>query len=421
LRGALPLLLLSSCAARRTGAPPLPSLSLEEAYAAYRAARFGRSEEILARLQEPAGSADRDLLEGLLLASRGRTAEAVAALERALRSPGLDPSALPAIHLEAARLCLDAGDVASAARHAREAGPIPSAGLLLRLAEALPANPYRVVGATSGEIPLRLEPFAEVAAGLGGGVEARLVVDTAASVCVLARSVAGRAGIRSLGEEEALDLFGGKTAAGLGTIPEISIGEARVRDVPVLLVDDEVLSFRFGDLRSSVRAEGVIGLGLLRRFRTTLEFERGAIRLDPPGMDPPSGAIDARVVGGGLLLSGGANGVGGLPFLLDSGTNRSSLTSLGADAIADRVRVVAAPGSGGTVGGGVTFLRRALGVRFEFGRWIVDPLDVPIVGEGRETGIVRAGVIGLDVLRAFRVVLEPGAGWALVERGDAGN
>ncbi len=421
MRGALALALLPSCASRRDGLPPLPAPSLEEAYAAYRAARFGRAEEILARTVEPEGTADRDLLEGLLLASRGRTADAVAALERALRSPGLEPSAAPAVHLEAARICLDTGDLAAAARHAREAGPSPSAALLLRLAEALPPNPYRVVGATSGEVPLRLEPFAEVAVGLGVAVEARLVIDTAASVCVLARSVAGRAGIRSLGEEEVLDLFGGRTAAGLGTIPEIAIGKARVRDVPVLLVDDEVLSFRLPDLLSSVRAEGVIGLGLLRRFRTTLEFARGSIRLDPPGMEPPSGAIDARIVGGGLLLSAGANGVGGLPFLLDSGTNRSSLTSLGADALADRVRVVAAPGAGGTVGGGVTFLRRALGVRFEFGRWVVDPLDVPIVGEGKETGILRAGVIGLDVLRAFRVVLEPGEGWALLEREDAGK
>ncbi|MGH7149358.1 MAG: aspartyl protease family protein, partial [Planctomycetota bacterium] len=364
---------------------------------------------------------DRDLLEGLLLASRGKTAEAVAALERALRSPGLEPAALPAIHLEAARICLDAGDLPAAARHAREAGPIPSAGLLLRLAEALPRNPYRVVVATSGEVPIRLEPFAEVPVGLGGGVEARLVVDTAASVCVLARSVAGRAGIRPLGEEEVLDLFGGRTTAALGTIPEVAIGEARIRDVPVLLVEDEKLAFPLADRLSVVRAEGVIGLGLLRRFRTTLEFARGTIRLDPPGMEPPSGAIDARVVGGGLLLSGGANGVGGLPFLLDSGANRSSLTSAGADALADRVRIVAAPGAGGTVGGGVSFLRRALGVRFEFGRWVVDPLDVPIVGEGTETGIVRAGVIGLDVLGAFRVVLEPGGGWAVIEEGNPGG
>ncbi|HKB17132.1 MAG TPA: retropepsin-like aspartic protease, partial [Planctomycetota bacterium] len=232
MRGALPLLLFSSCAARRAGPPPLPSPSLEEAYAAYRAARFARAEEILARSEEPERSADRDLLDGLLLASRGKRAEAVAALERALRSPGLDPAGRPAIHLEAARLCLDAGDLPAAARHAREAGAIPSAGLLLRLAETLPPNPYRVLGATSGDVPMRLEPFAEVPVGLGGGVEARLVVDTAASVCVLARSVAGRAGIRPVGEEEVLDLFGGRTTAALGTIPEIAIGETRIRDVP---------------------------------------------------------------------------------------------------------------------------------------------------------------------------------------------
>ncbi|HET6201474.1 MAG TPA: retropepsin-like aspartic protease [Planctomycetota bacterium] len=417
MRGAFALALLPACAPLAAPAPAPVPRPVEEAFAAYRAGRFALAERLLAGTEATVDGPDRDLLDGLLLASRGRSAEAIAALERALRSPKLGAAAAASIHLEIARVFLDAGDLPSAARHARAAGRVPAGDLLLRFVEAFQGTPYRGIDVPSGEVPLRLEPFAEVPAGLGGGVEARLVIDTAASLCVLARSVAERAGVRPLaGREDVLDLFGGKTVASFGAVGEVSIGRVRVLDVPVLVVDDERLAFRLADFLSLVRAEGVIGLGLLRRLRTTLDFGKRTARFDPPGEGAPAGAIDARIAGGGLVVSGGANGVGGLPFLLDTGTNRSSLTALGAEALGDRVRVVAAPGGGGAVGGQVSFLRRALGVRFEFGRWVVDPLDVPVVGEGTETGVVRAGVIGLDVLRAFRVVLEPGAGWASIEK-----
>ncbi|MEW6742616.1 MAG: aspartyl protease family protein [Planctomycetota bacterium] len=109
---------------------------------------------------------------------------------------------------------------------------------------------------------------------LNDRVEIDVIVDTGASMTVITRAVADRLGLRNL---DRLPQIAVKTVgkshltAPLATLESVSLGEARVKNLEVLVVE----------LEDWDETEGLIGLNFLNHFSFTLDHRAGRLILTP--------------------------------------------------------------------------------------------------------------------------------------------
>lgn len=182
---------------------------------------------------DPRAPRARALIEAALV-REGRYADAAAAME--------DLLAHHAAALDAAKLDDDRNELA--------------------LWRALAGAPAQTVRATAAShIPMHRDRVGllRVPAAVGP-VTTELVVDTGANLSVLSRSLAERAGLTILDAHIAVAaLTGTKVSADLAVLPELVLGNHRVRDVVVLVFDDAALSFP--DAHYAI--EGIIGFPVL--------------------------------------------------------------------------------------------------------------------------------------------------------------
>lgn len=399
---------LATCAGPQRSGPAGESSPAERILGAFSAGDFERAEQILSAASEEEESADLLLARSRLLASRGETESALAPLERALVAGRFSPQEARRFHLAIARIAFDADDFERAAAHARAAGATDGSDPMLAAVAAFGGRAYDVRSAASGPVPLRVEPLAEVPVRLNDSVESIFVLDSGASLTVVTRTLAERAGVEILsGAETAVDPSGKRIDAAVGRLASLEIGKARIEEVPVLVVDDERLAFRLLGLFTVFRAQGAIGLGVLKNFRTTLDLEAAALELEPAS-EEDDGGVPLRSVDGALFVSASAAGHAPRAFLLDTGADRCSLSDLGAEALEGVVTIVASLGRGASAGGTTVFLRRAQDVDLVVGGVRAGRYDLPVWGTGREGEVARFGTIGLDLLRRHRVILEAG-------------
>jgi predicted aspartyl protease len=155
--------------------------------------------------------------------------------------------------LDSRRRILTLDDGPAAIRGAR---PLPKIQLPLRLAH--PAKPLILVSATvDGTGPY---PFA---------------LDTGASICVIARRLAERLGVRT---EAMPDLTGGggSITSSAGSVKSIAIETASVINLPVAVADFlDPLSQALG-----TEVTGIIGYNYLREFLVTIDYPAGFLQLE---------------------------------------------------------------------------------------------------------------------------------------------
>jgi predicted aspartyl protease len=93
-----------------------------------------------------------------------------------------------------------------------------------------------------------------------GAVTTEVVVDTGANLSVVTRSLAGRAGLAIIDANIQVDALTGTTVpADLAVVPEIVLGNHRVRNVVVLVFDDAALAFP----TASYAIDGILGFPVL--------------------------------------------------------------------------------------------------------------------------------------------------------------
>jgi hypothetical protein len=132
---------------------------------------------------------------------------------------------------------------------------------------------------TSAEVLwVMTDPLPVLAVRLNGR-NANLVLDTGAGDTVLDAQFAVDAGVR-LGGQEQRTFAGGRPArVTYGHAEELSLGDFGIQDIPVQVIDiPPGLAAWFPDLP----IHGILGTGVLSRFRTTLDYLNGCLRLEPP-------------------------------------------------------------------------------------------------------------------------------------------
>jgi predicted aspartyl protease len=233
------------------------------------------------------------------------------------------------------------------------------------------------------------------------GQAQEVVFDTGASLSVLSAETARRLGVTVIdGAARVGNGVQGTVAVRLGVADRLEIAGAVLRNVPFLIIDDSQLTF---PLPGGYDIKAIIGLPVMRALgRVRMEPAAGRFTVLPPEEAQP--AQSNLVAGGGQLFVAVAVDGREVPFHLDSGANRSSLSDLYAAANPARVAALATSqartaSAGGTASGQVATWRDApLAVAGRSLRLPALPIALPAPGRPPQR---RYGQLGSEALRAF--------------------
>lgn len=126
---------------------------------------------------------------------------------------------------------------------------------------------------------------------------AQFIIDTGASVTVVSKALAARAGFERYAQTGYIKVYG---AAGLADniqtvlLPRFTLGPQTWQNIYAAVLDMEAINETAG-----FEQTGIVGGNILRRYRVTFDFVRGVIRLDPdPRVTPQDERGQPAVVSG---------------------------------------------------------------------------------------------------------------------------
>ena len=253
------------------------------------------------------------------------------------------------------------------------------------------------------------QPLLLVPVRVNGTGPYEFILDTGAGTSLLSPSLAASLGIPSRGSKKAFGAAG-EIAVELGTVAELSLGPASVRDLPVAITPE---IDRIGKIVGA-EISGDVGYDVLKDYRLTVNYRRSRLRLErgeagkrnvpiAPEEAPFRLAHGERPL---LLVPAVVNGTGPHAFVLDTG---ASMTML-APALARELGVVggapvAAAGAGGRIAALAGRVRS-----FAIGRAAAFELDVAVspflAPLGDAVGTRLDGIVGYNFLRAFRLAID---------------
>jgi hypothetical protein len=305
----------------------------------------------------------------------------------------------------AQRLCVDFGyhgwnaarrDVCTAETRPSLSGD-DDAGLAEAFAKI---PPTRAIG--SATIALRWNPFGSQSGNVTvNGVTLPWLIDTGAEITVVSRSVADRIGVRYLGRGTKVGTTTADVNGDPGVIDLMTIGAARVENVPVLVLSDKQLTIFGGHV-----IPAILGLPVLVAFRRVAWLHGGetlALGESAPRPAPHSFALYWRYDG---LTVPVATSLGTRGAQLDTGANntiwwRGGISLLApADLAATVENKVRIGGAGGLQEARRRHLKmlqfRFAGVPVELGGVDIDD------GPQREPG---AALIGMDTVSQLSTLI----------------
>ena len=239
------------------------------------------------------------------------------------------------------------------------------------------------------------------------GVESGAIVDTGAVYSIVTESFALRAGVRRIPDSTASGrgLHQKEFPVTFGVIDKLEFAGFLLHDVPVMLMPDDALLFETS--RGQFPVPAVLGLHLLKEFTMEIDYRTRRIawtRADfrVPKQDPDQNLFLHR---GRLFVRASINRNGFFPFLLDTGSEPTMMTSAGLSRSRLRSSNALAPRKVSGMGksrveweriGKITIGIGGYGVRFR--DLIVQQTD----------GAFEDGVVGTSFLKNFRVRIDFG-------------
>jgi Aspartyl protease len=275
IEGSRFILSLAAAVGLAVGAAPAGAASLAELYAAgdLEAAEALAAAQLAGQpATQPDASPEAALLQGrlALLGNHLEAADRWLTQARAAAATAVD-AVEPLAELRYRQLRF-----ADAAALLREAGETARADQLASLAGK---GPYALDAGSPATLELpfvQTDPLPLVEARINGSDPVFLLVDTGASELTLDPEFAAAIGARTFGK--ATGTFGGGTQAEyeLGSVDSLALGEWTLRDVPVRLLPTR----RFAAVTGGRQVDGVLGTNVFYRFRSTLDYPAGALRLE---------------------------------------------------------------------------------------------------------------------------------------------
>jgi clan AA aspartic protease (TIGR02281 family) len=162
-----------------------------------------------------------------------------------------------------------------------------------------------------------------------GGQEFHFWLDTGSSMTMLASDVARSLGITPL-VADTLEIVTstGRIVAEPALLPELRLGQFVVRNVPAMIVDEELMRMREPKHMSTetpLKIDGIIGFDIIRQLDIEVDYDAATMRLRNPANSSP--ARDRNLYWVGLPLVE-LTSLGGTPlhFALDTGSQLTFVT-----------------------------------------------------------------------------------------------
>jgi predicted aspartyl protease len=234
------------------------------------------------------------------------------------------------------------------------------------------------------------------------------ILDTGAGTSLLSAELAKQLELRVIGSKEGQSA-GGKVAVSLARVDSLVVGETRLDDVDVSIVDLSHIGSTVG-----AKIDGDLGYNFLKHFRVTIDYRDSELRLDDPKrVESFAGnartEITIRLASPAkplVLVDVYANGRGPFQFAIDTGTSASAITP----ELADQLGVQTSPLGAGTTGGAPVDFRAGSLQSFQLAGAKIDNMAVVVANFfamlSAAIGAKLDGIVGYNFLRNYKVVID---------------
>jgi predicted aspartyl protease len=259
---------------------------------------------------------------------------------------------------------------------------------------------FRLAG---GGQPLILLPMR-----VNGDGPFEFILDTGAGTSLLSSDLAKKLNIKIISTKEGQSA-GGKISVSLAKVDSFAVGQAKLDDVDVGIVDLSHIAKTIG-----TKIDGDVGYNFLKHFRITIDYHDCEIRFDEPRRIERLGRSAkaevrmrlASLAKPLLLVQVHANGHGPFQFAIDTGTSTTAI----APELAQQVGLESSPVGPLTTGGAQVNVTAGTLESFQVGRARIDNLVVVVADFfsmlSQAVGVRLDGIVGYNFLRNFRVVID---------------
>ena len=234
------------------------------------------------------------------------------------------------------------------------------------------------------------------------------ILDTGAGTSLLSSELAKELAVKLLGSKEGQSA-GGKVSVSLAKVDSLAVGETKLDDVDVGIVDLSHIGRTVG-----ARIDGDFGYNFLKHFRVTINYRDCELRLeDPKRVEsfarsaqtevPIRLANPAKPL---ILVDVHVNGRGPFQFAIDTGTSTTAITP----ELAKQLGVETSPAGAGTTGGAPVDFQAGSLQSFQLGGAKIDNMAVVVADFftmlNAVIGAKLDGIVGYNFLRNYKVVID---------------
>src|ERR1700682_2429350 len=125
-------------------------------------------------------------------------------------------------------------------------------------------------------LPGRAQPLILVPVKVNGRGPFEFILDTGAGTSLLSTALAQQLDVKVLGSKEGQSA-GGKVSVSLAKLDSLAVGEARLSEIDVGIVDLDQIGKTVG-----AKIDGDLGYNFLKHFRISINYDKCEIRFDDP-------------------------------------------------------------------------------------------------------------------------------------------
>src|SRR5882762_8137912 len=234
------------------------------------------------------------------------------------------------------------------------------------------------------------------------------ILDTGAGTSLLSSELAKRLDAKILGSKEGQSA-GGNVSVSLAKVDSLAVGETKLREVDVGIVDLSNIGKTIG-----AKIDGDLGYNFLKHFRVTIDYRDCEIRLEDPKRVESFGRsakteVPIRLASPAkplLLVDVHANGRGPFQFAIDTGTPTTAISP----EFSKQLGVQSSPVGPGTTGGAPVDFSAGMLESFQLGRAKIDNMPVVVADFftmlNTAVGAKLDGIVGYNFLRNYKVMID---------------
>ena len=234
------------------------------------------------------------------------------------------------------------------------------------------------------------------------------IFDTGAGTSLLSPDLAKKVEAKVLGSKEG-QTAGGNVSVSLAKVHSFAVGETKLEDVDVGVVDLDAIGKTVG-----AKIDGDLGYNFLKEFRVTIDYRQGEILFDDPKrVDYVGGSARTEVpirlahpAKPLILVDAYLNQRGPFQFAIDTGTSTTAITP----ELGQQLGITASSIDAVNTGGGQVNVTAGTIQAFAIGGAKVDDMAVLVADFfgmlSQAVGAKLDGIVGYNFLRNYKVVID---------------